>query len=372
MNQPLPPEIAAFFDAVEDGNWDEIQSRWKELATHTHQYEYSKSDRPDLEPYWAMVLDAYGVAEQAHDWPAEKLLDYGNAILDSLRPDMVYVGGTDNGRWVPELLNETSADPHIIVTQNALADGTYLDYLRELYGDRFQTLSPEDSQRAFQEYTADAQKRLQHDLDFPDEPKQVRPGEDIKMADGRAQVSGVTAVMAINERLLQMLMQKNPDFSFALQESFPLRGTYADAVPLGPLMELGATDPQNTFTAERAAQSVDYWQSIAQATLNDPEAAGSDTTLKSYSHDINSTANLLAAHDFNTEAEQAYRLSTQLWPANADAVGGLANVLAQTGRASEARQLLDNFARDHPDQRSALEKISITFLWTAPATKPSP
>jgi tetratricopeptide (TPR) repeat protein len=370
MNQDVPPEIEAFFDAVESGNWDEIHSRWKELATHTHQYEYSKSDRPDLEPYWATVLDAYGVAEQAHEWPAQKLLDYGNSILDSLRPDMVYVGGTDNGRWVPELLNETSGDPHIIVTQNALADGTYLDYLRELYGERFNTLSQEDSQRAFQEYTADAQKRLEHDQNFPDEPKQMRPGEQLTEVDGHVQASGAVAVMLINEKILQILMQKNPDLSFALQESFPLRGTYADAVPLGPLMELGVKEAQNVLTAERAAQSVDYWRAAAELVLTDPQTAGSDTALKSYSHDVNATANLLAAHGFNSDAERAYRLSMQVWPSNPDATGGLATILARTGHPDEARELLDNFARNYPDQRSAIETFRGSI--TVSLLKPSP
>jgi len=372
LNQDLPAEIEAFFDAIEKGDWEEIHGRWKELATHTHQYDYSKNDRPDLEPYWQTVLDTYLPAEQAHEWPAQKLLDYGNAILDSLRPDMVYVGGTDNGRGVPTFLNETSGDPHIVLTQNALADGTYLDYLRELYGERFNTLSQEDSQRAFQEYTADAQKRFQHDLDFPDEPRQVRPGEDIKVTDGRVQVSGQVAVMGINEKLLQMLMQKNPDLSFAMQESFPLRNLYAGALPLGPLMELGAQDAQTAFTAERAAQSVDYWREISQNLLADPEAAGSLYAIKAYSHDVNSTANLLATHDFDTEAEQAYRLSTQLWPGNPEAAGGLATILDRTGRGDQARQLLDDFARKFPDQLAALKKVagSITFEFSAP--KPSP
>ncbi len=365
--QEVPPEIEAFFNAIEEGNWDEIHSRWRELATHTHQYEYSKSDRPDLEPYWAMVLDAYGVAEQAHEWPAQQLLDYGNAILDSLPPGMVYVGGTDNGRWVPELLNETSGDPHIIVTQNALADGTYLDFVRELYGDQFNTLSPEDLQRAFQEYTADAQKRLQHDQDFPDEPKQVRPGENTKMVDGKVQVSGVTSVMAINEKLLQFLMQKNPDLSFAMQESFPLPGLYAGAAPLGPLMQLGAAGSQNSFAAEGAAQSVDYWRTATETLLADP-AAVSEYALRSYSHDVNSTANLLAAHNYTAEAEQAYRLSTQIWPGNPDATKGLATILTRVGRTDEALQLLDSFARNYPDQRSAIESFRGTITWTAKAS----
>jgi len=372
LNRELPTDIQEFFDAVEVGNWEEIRGRWKELATHTHQYEYSKGDRQDLEPFWQSVLDAYGVAEQAHDWPAQKLLDYGNAILGSLKPGMVYVGGTDNGRWVPELLNETSDDPHIMITQNALADGTYLDYLRELYGDRFNNLSSEDSQRGFQEYVADAQKRYEHDQQFPDEPKQVLPGEDITMKDGKASVSGIVAVMSINEKLVEMLMEKNPDVSFAMQESRPMRGTYANAVPLGPLMELGAQDAQNNFTADKAAQSLDYWRSQAQTLLADPEAAGSETTLKSYSHDVNSTANLLASHNFTTEAEQAYGLARQLWPGNPEPVEGLAGILTGTGRATEAQQLLDGFARNYPDQRPAIESFRGTIVGTVSSAKTAP
>jgi hypothetical protein len=307
------------------------------------------------------VLDAYGVAEQAHNWPAQQLLDYGNAILDSLRPGMVYVGGTDNGRWVPELLNETSGDPHIIFTQNALADGTYLDYVRELYGDQFNGLTGEDSQRAFQQYTADAQKRLQHDLDFPDEPKQVLPGEDIQMVDGHVQVSGQVAVMEINQLLLQSLMQKNPDLTFAIEQSFPFQNTYSAALPLGPLMELNAQSGQNQFTAEVAAQSVDYWSSVTQSLLANPDVTGSEYALKSYSHDVNSTANLLAANSFVDQAEQAYALASQLYPGNPEPVNGLAQLLTQTGHADQAQTLINQFVSKYPDLRSAVQQPQMTI-----------
>src|SRR5580765_7312762 len=208
----VPPEVEKFFDAIQSGNWLDITNQWHELAVHSSQYEYSTNHWDQLDPFWPSVLDAYGVAEQAHLWPAEKLLDYGNAVMGALRPGMVYVGGTDNGRWIPELLNETGdGEQHIIVTQNALADGRYGEFVSELYGNRLATLSSEDSQRIFQEYIADAQKRLHHDQRFLDEPKQLREGEDIQVVDGNGQVGGEVAVMAINEKLLQALMQKNPD-----------------------------------------------------------------------------------------------------------------------------------------------------------------
>ena len=109
---------------------------------------------------------------------------------------------------------------------------------------------------------------------FPTNPKQVRPGEDIKMIENRVQVSGQVAVMAINEKLFQALMEKNPDASFAIEQSFPLESTYANATPLGPIMELRVRDEQNALTAERAAQSVDYWRATAQQLLADPETPG--------------------------------------------------------------------------------------------------
>ena len=362
-------DVERFFDAVESGNWTEIEARFKVIEGGDSSAGQAAGRPPDVQHLWPAIIDAYGVADQVHEWPAQKLLDYGNAILDSLRPGMVYVGGTDNGRWIPELLNDTSeGERHVVVTQNGLADGTYLDYLSVLYSDRLSTLTEEDSSRAFQEYIADAQKRFQHDQQFPDEPKQVRPGEDIKMEDGRVQVSGQVAVMSINEKLLQALMQKNPDLSFALQESFPLKGTYAEADPLGPLMELHTQDGQNTFTADRAAQSLDYWRTTTQNVLADPEASGSTAALKSYSHDATSAANLLAAHGYSAEAEQAYRLSSQLWPGNPEPIGGLAEILFRTGRADEAQRLLDEFVRKNPDQRSAMETVRASITFTKPAT----
>jgi hypothetical protein len=355
-------DVERFFDAVESGNWEAIEAAFKKINGGDGSAGHNKDRPPEVTRLWPAIIDAYGAAEQVNKWPAQKLLDYGSEILGSLRPGMVYVGGTDNGRWIPELLNETSdGERHVIVTQNGLADGSYLDYLRLQYDDRLKTLSNEDSQRAFQEYLSDAEKRLEHDRQFPDEPKQVRPGEDIQMVDNRVEVGGTVAVMAINEKLLEMLMQKNPELSFALQESFPLRGTYEDALPLGPLMELGARDEQSTFTASHAAQYLDYWRDAAQRVLFDPEGAGSETALKSYSHDTVSAANLLAAHNFNTEAEQAYRLATQLWPENPESAGGLAGLLAASGRQSEAQRILDDFNRQYPGRQKDLERVSSTF-----------
>ena len=162
-----------------------------------------------------------------------------------------------------------------------------------------------------------------------------------------------------------MLMQKNPELHFALEESYPLKGTYGDAVPLGPIMELRAQDGEKAFTAERAAQSLDYWQTTTQRLLSEPETSDLSEVLNAYSHDVTAAANLLAARNYSGQAEQAYRLSSQLAPSNIEAVMGLSELLAGSGRGDEARQLLAEFERKYPDKQAAVETFRGSVVFSA-------
>lgn len=345
FNVTVPPEVARFFAAVQAGNWQETTNLFAALQ----QLRSTTNAPPDLGKFWPAIVETYGVAEQTHLWPAQQLLDYGQAVLDALRPGMIYVGGNDAGRYIPTLLSETSdGERHVVLTQNALADGSYLDYVRFQYGTQLNPLSSDDSQTAFQTYLADAQKRLQHDRDFPNEPKQVRPGEDIQLTDGRVMVSGQVAVMSINELLLQALLQKNPDASFALTESFPLKSFYGEATTLGPVTELRADSP-NALTPERAAQSLDYWRNTTQQLLADPEAAASGTVRNAYTKLILGQAGLFVDRQLSGEAEQAYQLATSLSPGNPEAVFSYVKLLADQKRLAEARQVVQTAINAAPD-----------------------
>jgi hypothetical protein len=167
-------------------------------------------------------------------------------------------------------------------------------------------------------------------------------------------------------------MQKNPDLSFAIEESFPLKGTYADALPLGPLMQLRARDDQNVFTAERAQQTLDYWRNKADQIASDSAGVNSPEVLKAHSHDAVAAAHLLAAHDFTAEAEQAYRSATIICPWNPESVNGLADLLLRNGGASEADQLVNDFEQKYPKERSNLERFRTESraIMEAQPTKP--
>src|SRR3989454_11114847 len=53
----------------------------------------------------------------------------------------------------------------------------------------------------------------------------------------------------------------------------PPRSTLFPYTTLFRSMELRAQNDQNTFTAERATQSLDYWRATAQNVLADPRPA---------------------------------------------------------------------------------------------------
>jgi hypothetical protein len=339
QNVEVPASVERFFDAVEAGGWDEMKALFESLR----EQRMSENDAgTELAKLWPAIMETFGVAAEAQKWPAQKLLDYGNSIMDSLRPGMVYVGGTDPGRFIPTLLNETSGgERHVVLTQNAFADRSYLEYANFLYSDRFGTLTKEDSDRAFQEYMNDAQKRLKHDQDFPNEPKQIRPGEDIRMADNKVQVSGQIAVMAINEALLRILMDKNPSASFAIEQSFPFTSMYGDTRPLGPVMELRVQDEQNAFTHERAAQSVDYWRANAKQLISDAETADAQSVRMTYGKMAAEQAALLLHHGYVAEADQAFRIATEIAPASPEAVFRYMNILVAQKRFDEAIQITD-------------------------------
>jgi len=354
FNVDVPSDVERFFNAAESGRWEEIDAAHEALLLPGEGLNTPRS--AELHQIWRAIQETWGIAREAHNWPAQTLLGYGEAVLGSLRPGMVYVGGTDAGCFIPTFLNETAegvpeGSRHIMLTQNTLADTTYLEYLNSLYGGQMNALTKEDSQRAIQDYLADAQQRLQHDQQFPNESKQIRPGEDVRIADSRVEVSGQVAVMAINEKLLQTLMDKNPDTSFALEESFPFRSTYSNAAPLGPIMELRVDDPQRALTADQAAQSVDYCRNIAQQFTAERQAPDNSNPRIAYSKMICAQASLMVDHNFPAEAEQAFRIANELCPSSPESVFRFVQLLVEQKRFADAILVAENAIKADPNEK---------------------
>ena len=102
----------------------------------------------------------------------------------------IFFGGTDPGRFVPTYMIYSAhvrSDVYLI-TQNALADSTYMEVMRDLYGDQIWIPTGLDLNKGFQMYN------------------QIY-GADV--IGGKMQVQGAQQVMKINGFLTQMIFDHN-------------------------------------------------------------------------------------------------------------------------------------------------------------------
>ena len=251
--------------------------------------------------------------------------DFGRKgeLYPEMARDTVLFGGTDPGRFCPTymIFCESFIPPHkrrdpnfdrrdvYLITQNALADGTYLSYIRAHYNrstqidppffqelfrskkeieagvgtnlvarmvgplDRFftalgkrveerrrregvyppkeiHTPSMEESKKCFEDYITDAQRRLA--------AGQLKPGEDVRVVDSRVQVSGQVSVMQINGLLTKVIFDANPDHEFYVEESFPLDWMYPHLTPSGIIMKI-TRQPVKEFTDEIVKKDHLFW-----------------------------------------------------------------------------------------------------------------
>ncbi|HYV33028.1 MAG TPA: hypothetical protein VEO53_18215, partial [Candidatus Binatia bacterium] len=261
-NQPQVPEIWEFFQAGQDGDWQAVATIYRQLRRGAYQYEGTRKDRRLETMAWQPVNECFGAYEQCANMEEKYATTFGREILDSMPRGSVYFGGTDPGRWLATTFcqSHTNADPCFVLTQNALADGLYLKYLRAMYGDRLTLPTDDDSKEAFDDYLADAKQRLKDG--------KLRPGETVTEVDGKVQVSGQVAVMAINARIAKKIFDANPDREFFLEESFPLDWMYPHLTPFGIIMKINR-QPLPELTEDIVKRDHDFWKQFSKRLTGD-------------------------------------------------------------------------------------------------------
>src|SRR5439155_13282566 len=148
--------------------------------------------------------------------------------------------------------------------------GVYPD--REMY-----IASPQDSQDCFQSYLADATKRRQHDDQFPNEQRQLKPQEDVRIDQGRVQVSGQVAVMAINGLLTKVMFDHNPKNEFFVEESFPLDWMYPHETPFGIIMKINR-QPLPELSDQIVKTDHEFWSQFSNRLIGN--IVDYDTSIK--------------------------------------------------------------------------------------------
>lgn len=269
----VAPETWASFEAAKAGDWPTVNRLFQQLRARAYQYEgVENPDKLLMTPVWLPLLELYMVYEQFAEMDLKFIDQFSTNIINSIPPGSIYFGGTDPGRGLITGLTESHVDgePFFTITQNALADGNYLNYLRLMYGEKIHTPTKDDSQKSFQQYVDDAKPRLKHDQDKPKEPKQIRPGENVSVdpISGKVSVSGQTAVMAINGLTSKVIFDKNPTREFFIEESFPLDWMYPHLTPFGNIMKINR-EPVVEMTAEIVAGDHAHWSAHTGRLIGD-------------------------------------------------------------------------------------------------------
>jgi len=257
----VTPEVWPYFEAGMRGDWATATNLWVQMRRRAHQYEGTTPD-DRLNSCWSPILETDLAWENFANMTKKYVLAYGDDIIKSIPPGSIYFGGTDPGRGVITAMckSQVQADPFFTLTQNAFADGTYLDYLRAMYGAKIYIPTEEDSRNCFGEYYADAKKRL--------EEGKLRPGEDVTMKDGKVNVGGQLAVMSINGLLAKVVFDGNTNREFYVEESFPLEWMYPHLSPNGLIMKIHR-EPLPSLPDEMVQQDHEYWSKYLTPMLGD-------------------------------------------------------------------------------------------------------
>jgi beta-lactamase regulating signal transducer with metallopeptidase domain len=378
----VAPEVWPFFDAGMRGDWQTATNLWTAMRKRAHQYEGTISD-DTLDKVWGPILELDLAWEQYTGWTEKYVLAYGNDIINSIPPGSIYFGGTDPGRGVITAMSKShvDADPFFTLTQNALADGTYLDYLTAMYGGKIYTATHDDMQNAFDEYSTNAQRRLNE--------HKLQPGEQVTVKHGKVQVSGQVAVMGINALIAKAIFDHNPDRDFYIEESFPLDWMSPYLSPNGLIMKINR-QPLPALSDATVQADHEYWSRYLQPMLGHwlkDDTSVADVTAfvekiylkhdltgftgdrvwvqdtwaqKAYSKLRSSIGGVYAWRVANSKspeekeqmikaADFAFRQAYALCPQSPEAVFRYANLLVSLGRVNDARLLAETTLKFDPE-----------------------
>lgn len=250
----VSPDVWSYFDAGIKGDWAEVKSWWQELRRRAGQYEGTRMDETVQTVAWQPVLEAE-LAYEGFSAMDVKFIDaFAQEVIGSIPRGSIYFGGTDYGRGLITALckSHVDANPFFTISQNPLASGPYLAYLRAMYGKKLKMPTDDDAKKAFDTYIAEAGARL--------ERGEQKPGEEVSRDEkGRYSVSGQMAVMGINGLIAKTIFDANPRHEFYIEESFPLEWMYPHLSPHGLIMKLNR-EPLPGITTAMVRKDHDYWR----------------------------------------------------------------------------------------------------------------
>lgn len=341
LNLPLLPEAEAFFQAALAGDWTAVSNQLAQMQA----LEPCQARQPALmNELWAPIHETWGLYEV---WAglkedSELMAMFTGPILDSMPAGSIYFGGTDPGRFAITAVNALRDPPPVFcLTQNALADNSYMAYLRATCGDRIWLPTQEDSNAAFKQYVNDVKAG------------RIPAGADIKTEDGKVSITGVAGVMQINGLLSRLIFDHNKAaHPFFVEESYVVPWMYPFLEPAGLILKLNS-EPLPELAPETIARDRQFWDETEARLTAMPGFAGNDDARKMFSKLRSAGAGVYEFRKLDAEAEAAFRQALRLYPLSPEASFRLADMLAGRQRRSEAIQVMQGFLDLNPPPEQA-------------------
>ena len=250
----------------------------------------------------------------------------------------IYFGGTDPGRFVAEYMTFSArVRPDVFVlTQNALADNTYMTHLRRYLGDRIAIPSQEESNRCFQEYAEEVRDG------------RARAGGDVAIVDGSVRLQGVGGVMEINGRIARRIFEANKtNHAFYVEESYVVPWMYPYLEPHGLIFRM-RPEPLKELPSDLVAKDRAFWDDLTKRLLVDPVFLRDPVARRTYSKLRSANAGLhLAWRNFG-EAVRGFRQAIELYPRSPEANFRLADALMQQLKFTQAARVIEAYLRLDP------------------------
>ncbi len=272
---------------------------------------------------------------------------YANAIPADYPPPMtegaIFYGGTDPGRFVPTyMIYSADVRPDVyLITQNALADNTFMNITRDLYGDTIYIPSLEDSNEAFRKYVDDVNSG------------RIQAGADIKIENGKVSVQGVGGVMTINGILADLIFKENKaKHDFYVEESYVIGWMYPYLTPHGIIMKLNK-EPVPSLDPKLVENDHKFWGWYTKWLLDQPAFRRDICARKSFSKLRSAIAGIYDYRRMYDEAEYAFKQSIDLYPLSPEASFRLAQMYMNMQRFEDADKLIRDFAAADPQNDSA-------------------
>jgi tetratricopeptide (TPR) repeat protein len=254
-------------------------------------------------------------------------------------PRAVFFGGTDPGRFVPTyMIYCAQVRPDVfLITQNALADNTYMSVMRDLMGDDIYIPTPDDSAKAFQIYVEEVESGKR--------PRNA----DLVVENGRVQVSGALGVMEINGILCDMIFKHNKArHNFYVEESYVIPWMFPYLAPHGLIMQIRSE--RAPLTAANVRDDLDFWDWYVRRLTRDGRFRRDVVAQKSFSKLRSAIAGLYAATGWRVESEQAFQEARIFYPVSPEANFRLIQeVLLPQGRFDEALDIISKYNQDDPN-----------------------